>query len=51
MRIGTKADLLGATDTTKKRLCALYPRQAAGQVLPHLFVLTRLVPLSLGIAR
>lgn len=51
MRIGTKANLLGTTDTTKNRLCALYPRQAAGQVLPHLFVLTRVIPLSLGITR
>lgn len=51
VRIGTKEDLLGTTDNTKNRLCALYPRAAAGQVLPHLFVLTRVIPLSLGITK
>jgi hypothetical protein len=50
-RIGTKADLLGTTDTTKNRLCAIYPRQSAGPLLPHLFILTRLIPLALGITK
>lgn len=51
LRIGLKSDLIGATDRTRNRLCALIPKLTAGNALPHVFILTRAIPLSLGMKK
>lgn len=51
VQIGTKEALLAANDRTRNRLCAVVPKTASTSILPNFFVLTRVLPLHMGLSR
>jgi hypothetical protein len=50
VQVGTKARLIGSGDQTRERLCVRLPVRR-DWVLPHLFLLTRVLPLVRGMTK